>query len=246
MIMKKILLILLLSIFAFVANAQMSYNDVKIHTKRLYINDIDVIYLKNGSVIKGNIIEEVPNKSITLKTADGSNFVFEIEKIKKIVKEEANYSSFSKGEEPQKNKFSISGIRGFIDATYAFDVYTPNQNRLEMSISDGYQIFSYVFIGAGFGIHYYDMVDKFKMPFFVDFRVNFLSGRVVPFLGTKIGYTVNLSDSLTGEGFYSSNFVGVKCMISKRKAINIAVSYIVQDINLLRSQAIGVTIGFEF
>ena len=47
---------------------------------------VDVIYLKNGSVIKGVIIEQIPNKSLKIETADGSIFVYEIEQISKISK----------------------------------------------------------------------------------------------------------------------------------------------------------------
>ena len=58
---------------------------------------IDVIYLKNGSVIKGVIIEQIPNKSLKIETADGSIFVYKIEQISKIskikkIKDEDGYS----------------------------------------------------------------------------------------------------------------------------------------------------------
>ncbi|MFH0774685.1 MAG: outer membrane beta-barrel protein [bacterium] len=45
---------------------------------------VDVIYLKDGGVIKGNIIETTPGKSYKIRTADGSVFVFTMEKIEKI------------------------------------------------------------------------------------------------------------------------------------------------------------------
>ena len=47
----------------------------------------EVVYLKNGSVIKGTIIEQVPNESLTIKTADGSTFVWKMSEISKITKE---------------------------------------------------------------------------------------------------------------------------------------------------------------
>ena len=43
-----------------------------------------VVYLKNGSVIKGMIIEQVPNVSITIMTQDGNRFVFDLTEIQKI------------------------------------------------------------------------------------------------------------------------------------------------------------------
>lgn len=50
-------------------------------------NSIDVVYLKNGSVLKGIIVEQVPNESIKLQTSDGSIFVYQTDEIDKIVKE---------------------------------------------------------------------------------------------------------------------------------------------------------------
>lgn len=48
----------------------------------------DVIYLKNGSVIHGMIIEQVPNQSIKIQTLDENIFVYKIDEIEKITKEE--------------------------------------------------------------------------------------------------------------------------------------------------------------
>ena len=53
----------------------------------------DVVYLKNGSIIKGIIIEQIPNKQLKIKTSDGNIFTYdynEIEKLKKIFKEKDN------------------------------------------------------------------------------------------------------------------------------------------------------------
>jgi hypothetical protein len=47
----------------------------------------DVVYLKNGSVIKGEIIEQVPNSLIKIQTADGSIFNCSYSDIEKITKE---------------------------------------------------------------------------------------------------------------------------------------------------------------
>ena len=43
------------------------------------------VYLKSGNIVKGIIIEEVPNQLIKVKTPGGSLFVFKIDEIEKIV-----------------------------------------------------------------------------------------------------------------------------------------------------------------
>ncbi len=50
----------------------------------------EVVHLKNGSVIKGVIIEQVPNESLKIQTADGSLFVYKMSEVSKITKEEVS------------------------------------------------------------------------------------------------------------------------------------------------------------
>jgi Flp pilus assembly protein TadB len=47
----------------------------------------DVIYLKDGSILKGTIIEQIPNVSLKIQTGDGSVFFHKMENIEKITKE---------------------------------------------------------------------------------------------------------------------------------------------------------------
>jgi hypothetical protein len=56
---------------------------------------IDVVYLKNGSIIRGVILEQIPNQSIKIKTADKSLFVYKMDEVDKIVKEESEPTSTS-------------------------------------------------------------------------------------------------------------------------------------------------------
>lgn len=44
----------------------------------------DVVYLKNGSVVRGVIVEETPMVSLKIQTADRSIFVFRLDEIEKI------------------------------------------------------------------------------------------------------------------------------------------------------------------
>jgi len=55
--------------------------------------NIDVIYLKNGSIIKGEITEMIPNDHIKIKTEGGNIFVYTINEIEKMEKETAKVSS---------------------------------------------------------------------------------------------------------------------------------------------------------
>lgn len=47
----------------------------------------DVVYLKNGSIIRGIIIEQIPNVSLKIQTKDNSVFVYNMEDVEKMTKE---------------------------------------------------------------------------------------------------------------------------------------------------------------
>ncbi len=72
--MKKLLVLIIcmsLSAIAFAQNMQ------------------EVIYLKNGSVIRGTIVEQIPGQSVKIETADGNVFVYQMDEVVKITKEES-------------------------------------------------------------------------------------------------------------------------------------------------------------
>lgn len=50
-------------------------------------NMTDVVYCKNGAVIRGTIIEQIPGVSLKIQTSDGSVFVYKMEEVEKMTKE---------------------------------------------------------------------------------------------------------------------------------------------------------------
>lgn len=50
---------------------------------------LDVVHLKNGSIIKGTLVEQVMGASIKIETRDGNLFVFKAEEVEKITREQA-------------------------------------------------------------------------------------------------------------------------------------------------------------
>lgn len=47
----------------------------------------EVVYLKNGGIIRGTIIEQVPGKSIKIQTREGNVFVYSMDEVERITKE---------------------------------------------------------------------------------------------------------------------------------------------------------------
>ena len=81
----------------------------------------EVVYLKNGSVIRGSIVEQIPNESVKIQTRDGNIFVYRIDEIQKIVKEQPVNSYRSAGYAHQHRACDIErgyfGVINFGDRT---------------------------------------------------------------------------------------------------------------------------------
>lgn len=71
-------------------------------------NKRDVIYLKNGSIIKGEIIEQVPGKSMTIQTLGGSTFVYSVNDIIKVKKENFENKKSNKNKSNRFNYYSFN------------------------------------------------------------------------------------------------------------------------------------------
>ncbi len=99
--MKKLFLLVLFCTIALYAAAQQQY--------------VECIYLKNGSIIKGYIIEQIPNETVKILTRDGSIFVYNISDILKIAKEPKETNRAYQENEGLKvighNDLALNGIK---------------------------------------------------------------------------------------------------------------------------------------
>jgi hypothetical protein len=53
----------------------------------VFADTVDVVYLKNGSIIRGMVVETIPNETVKIRTSDGSIFVYSLDEVEKITKE---------------------------------------------------------------------------------------------------------------------------------------------------------------
>jgi hypothetical protein len=63
----------------------------------------DVVYLKNGGIIRGTIIEMVPEKSLKIETKDGNVFVFTMDEVERFTREAAKLSASNVPKVGKKN-----------------------------------------------------------------------------------------------------------------------------------------------
>ncbi len=174
--MKRIILMLVFFTYSFVGFTQQVMQDV--------------VYLKNGSIIKGIIIEQVPNKSIKVQTADGSVFVYTFEEIEKMTKETNNNVSNNNVSKPLNTK--TSKYTGIIEGNYLFYVGSGGGSLYGFRYINALQTSKTFSIGLGTGINF-GSGGSVEAPLFLDMRANFSKGNVTPFWMFNGGYCVSLT-----------------------------------------------------
>ena len=84
----------------------------------------DVIHLKDGSVYRGSIVEEVPGETYKIELYGGSVFVFEaaeIDYISRELKEGVITSTVAGKEKPVETRRLFFGFRGLVGSIYISD-----------------------------------------------------------------------------------------------------------------------------
>jgi len=180
----------------------------------------DVVYLNNGSVLRGIIIEQVPNKSLKVQIAGGSIFHVEIADVERITKESA-LSVFSgrtaasdRTEREQKVGDSTSVREPWVPRRKGY--FLQGQLLLELAqggirVVNGYKFGRFGYLGVGLGLdlsgpslsHAYDYHWAggspagmgVYLPVYLHYSGDILNRRVTPFYAVELGYAAALRTS---------------------------------------------------
>jgi hypothetical protein len=180
----------------------------------------DVVYLKNGSIIRGTIIEQIPNVSLKIETSDKNVFSYKIEEIEKMTREI----------DPTAKKSSTKGYLGVVNIGYGFGTGDAQKiNCIKFDNINGYRFNEYVSLGFGYGLKYlwYES-GALLVPLFADVRVHALPGNISPFLALQIGYSIEITPEFQGLGLLLDPSLGVSFKTNSRSAVNLGVGYWVQ------------------
>lgn len=245
--MKKLLLLICAFFFcAIVTNAQ---------------NYEDVVYFKNGSIIRGIIIEQVPYESLKIQTKDGSVFVVDIDDVQKMTKElpfseRNNDKKFRSKAEIKFNK--PRGYFGLVQLGLAPSVNGYESLRVGATIINGYRVLPQFAIGVGIGLQFYPIdASEVTLPIFAHLRSDFLNGKVSPFLAFNVGYNVSLSGGFYG-GLMLEPTLGISFNVGKKYRMSAGLGlacdrvkyYIYDKYNTYTLKdwalALNVKVGFSF
>ena len=170
---------------------------------------IDVVYLKNGSKVKGIIVEQIPGKSVKIKTTDGSEYVYPITEVLKFAREQKDVNTAKADKNNNSDGSNLNWMTNFKKkkSGYYIDIdYLMNSSGPGLRIINGYKFGKTKYIGLALGVEnfkrgpyveYYDYnygaYDQVPMATAnLVFTHDILDYRITPFYQLEAGYAFAL------------------------------------------------------
>lgn len=164
----------------------------------------ETVYLHNGSVIKGEVIEAVPGESIKVKTADGSIFVYDMADVERITKDADDTA-------PTGNaRGGHRGLDFLLDVGYGVPT-EGGKGFATAEIGLGKRFNKNFYFGIGTGAYVSPDGGNPLVPVTADFKALFPVGRarIAPGGLLRMGYVFNTEGDHTysvGSGRYRETF----------------------------------------
>ncbi|NQY66438.1 MAG: hypothetical protein HRT72_01760 [Flavobacteriales bacterium] len=154
----------------------------------LYGQKQDVIYLKNGSVIRGALLDTNITHRANILSA-GNQWVYSISKVDSITKENALPKPdkiFTAKKTGHYNHWTLSPMHGT-------DRWGSGIKSFAFHITQGYQFNERWAAGAGIGL---DAFEGAYYPFYGQGVFSFVKGNFTPYIGTQVGYVIPASNDI--------------------------------------------------
>jgi len=138
----------------------------------------DVIYLNNGSILHGKVIETVSGQHTTIEIV-GRNLVVVPDSLLKMILMDQVIPS-----KDRENKSSA------VEMAASVSFFGGTKNSAGCSFITSYRFPSGISVGAGIGNEWFDHQ---QIPFIADYRYSFLKGSWSPYVYAQTGYAIPLS-----------------------------------------------------
>jgi hypothetical protein len=182
----------------------------------------DIVYLKNGGVTKGQIIEIIPDSIVKIQTKDKYVFVYKYNQVQKIVRQEITGSKTTQSV-PAVNRDTIPKPAFKDSGFYTIIKLGPGNSSSNYHIINGYQFNPYLLLGFGVGLDAYvglgDSMDlnpfpggshsrlqDYFLPIFIDLRCHIKpKSRATLVTFMDVGYSAYLGGK-TNEKTYTKSY----------------------------------------
>ncbi|MEN8118775.1 MAG: hypothetical protein ABFS35_00410 [Bacteroidota bacterium] len=184
----------------------------------------DVVYLKNGTVIRGKILKN-ENDSIKIETHCRNIFVYKSSDLLKVSKESYNLENKPAPELNQKGIYNITTI-GFLTGNSEL----ADAQTFTFQSTLGYNYNQYIGAGVGVGI---EKLRTELVPVFISLKSNMLNKANSPVLNLTFGYSFPLSkekkdenQEFSYEGGINFGFdIGICSYKTQKRALLITAGY---------------------
>ncbi|MBK9733234.1 MAG: hypothetical protein IPO83_18435 [Chitinophagaceae bacterium] len=201
----------------------------------------DVVYLKDGSILRGNIVAQFLDSLVKIEISGGSVFAVKMEQLQYIEykvkppKSEVPVTVDTPFERKEHGYFNITDIGVLPGTNYTYDYYYGS-NYATTSIGftiqtiHGYRFNPHFLAGAGLAI---DIIQYPMGQLFADGRWEILNRKATPFVFIDAGYGIPLNkdqDDANGQVYYSGGFtagggVGMRVNFHNEGAFVMEVGY---------------------
>ena len=147
-------------------------------------NKQEVVYLKNGGIIRGTILEYIPNQKLIIKSDANNTYTFDATEIDRIEQEAAptKRRDVSIKQSGYYNVTQVGIALGKTDIEWQQDPLNATLRTI-----NGYQFSPRLAVGLGVGLDWYPEYRTY--PIFVDVRGDVLpTAKVTPIYYANVGY----------------------------------------------------------
>lgn len=191
----------------------------------------DVLYLKNGSILRGEIVEHLLRESVTIKLVDGTQFTFNTIAIEKITREPSRFMQIKLKYTRQFKPivYRKPGFYHLFTMGFAFNENRWGEPELHPSLQYrlAYHVNQYLNLGVGTSIDTYE--GGLVMPAMLDLHGDVFKRAFTPHYVLNLGYGFGLTgtpDHFQFKGGPMGHIgVGVKFRSTKRKEWILTVGY---------------------
>ena len=197
----------------------------------LMAQEVDHIYLKTGSIVRGKILEIAPDEHVKIEDLGGNLWVFRMAEVERITAEPYETGRVMSSE-------PLGFKAGFVNMTSIGFLAGSSHNEQAAPFSlltvNGYRTSAGLFAGIGTGVEF---LSTNYMPLFLDLRFDLFGEDVVPYLMGKGGYSLPLSSDTRAYDIdytYSGGpmlgvGVGLKVKTRPHFAWDLSISYRYQE-----------------
>lgn len=229
---------------------------ISINNSMAQVGYEDVVYLKNGTIVHGIIVEQVPNESVKIQTRNKDVFFYKMEEIEKITKEKKYGRDTERAEKPPESsdlkKDPYTGYIITIESHLGQGISSNDDKRTTVGthVINGIMINNMYSIGAGIGFnlltenqinnynsnnnyYYYDDYNHqyLVMAYYLDLRAHPIKGKISPLLILDYGYSADLFSGYVSGGVMFNAGLGAKINFTKKLGLNLTLNYKLQKLN---------------